>query len=236
MLPFDSQRLLLSQQHPSAGSAAMQYSAFPMLSREQQQIHQHWLRQQWNQQALVAPTAFLPLSQPLNGHLTGPTRSEILQLLLRRDQEEQAMKRRYHELVLLEDLKKQPQGSRDKPDLSSLNELAAATKLAEELPVTSVEKEASITSSALHKETPASEQDLATTSLPANVPVRKEQKGKKKDTKWLATLEQLKDYKKVHGDCIVPRGYSHNPRLASWVAEQRYDSELVLSLRDGSCA
>jgi hypothetical protein len=44
---------------------------------------------------------------------------------------------------------------------------------------------------------------------------------RKKDSKWLETLEQLKRYKAEHGDCIVPRGYSSNPRLASWVAEQR---------------
>ena len=43
----------------------------------------------------------------------------------------------------------------------------------------------------------------------------------KKDTKWLLMLEELKEYKAVHGNCIVPRGFSPNPRLASWVAEQR---------------
>ena len=46
-------------------------------------------------------------------------------------------------------------------------------------------------------------------------------KPRKKDNKWLSTLEELKKYKEVHGDCIVPRGYAVNPRLASWVAEQR---------------
>lgn len=39
----------------------------------------------------------------------------------------------------------------------------------------------------------------------------------KKDTKWLATLEELKQYKEANGTCIVPRGYTENPRLASWV-------------------
>jgi hypothetical protein len=46
-------------------------------------------------------------------------------------------------------------------------------------------------------------------------------KSKKKDTKWLVTLGELKNYREEHGDCIVPRGYALNPRLASWVAEQR---------------
>lgn len=44
----------------------------------------------------------------------------------------------------------------------------------------------------------------------------------KKDVRWLATYEELKAYHKRFGDCIVPRGYSVNTRLASWVAEQRY--------------
>jgi hypothetical protein len=46
-------------------------------------------------------------------------------------------------------------------------------------------------------------------------------KSKKKDTKWLITLGELKYYREAHGDCIVPRGYALNPHLASWVAEQR---------------
>ncbi len=44
----------------------------------------------------------------------------------------------------------------------------------------------------------------------------------KKDVKWLKSYEELKAYQKLFGDCVVPRGYSTNPRLASWVAEQRY--------------
>jgi hypothetical protein len=52
----------------------------------------------------------------------------------------------------------------------------------------------------------------------------------KKDEKWLAMLEQLVEYKKEHGSCLVPRGYSLNPRLASWIAEQRKQFKL---LKDG---
>ena len=53
----------------------------------------------------------------------------------------------------------------------------------------------------------------------ATPPEEKQSKprSKKKDEKWLATLEELKSYKAEHGDCIVPRGYIENPRLASWV-------------------
>jgi hypothetical protein len=50
---------------------------------------------------------------------------------------------------------------------------------------------------------------------------------RKKDSKWLSTLEELKEYKNIHGDCIVPRGYAENPRLASWVAEQRKQYKLM---------
>jgi hypothetical protein len=45
-------------------------------------------------------------------------------------------------------------------------------------------------------------------------------KAKKQDNKWLANFEKLKVYSENHGDCLVPRGYSRDPRLASWVAEQ----------------
>jgi hypothetical protein len=49
----------------------------------------------------------------------------------------------------------------------------------------------------------------------------------KKDVKWMDSLSQLVAYKEEHGDCIVPRGYSPNPRLASWVAEQRKQYKLM---------
>jgi len=49
----------------------------------------------------------------------------------------------------------------------------------------------------------------------------------KKDEKWMAMMEELKTYKQEHGTCIVPRGYAPNPRLASWVAEQRKQFKLM---------
>lgn len=51
-----------------------------------------------------------------------------------------------------------------------------------------------------------------------------------KDLKWLTMLGLLKDYQTENGDCIVPRGYGPNPKLASWVAEQRKQYKLM---RDG---
>jgi hypothetical protein len=53
---------------------------------------------------------------------------------------------------------------------------------------------------------------------------------KKQDTRWLSSYQELKDYKDEYGDCIVPRGFPLNPRLASWVAEQRKQYKL---LKDG---
>lgn len=49
-------------------------------------------------------------------------------------------------------------------------------------------------------------------------PMEQPRRPKIQDTKWLKTLEELKDYKVQYGDTIVPRGFPENPRLASWVS------------------
>jgi hypothetical protein len=38
---------------------------------------------------------------------------------------------------------------------------------------------------------------------------------------WEAQLARLAAYKKVHGDCSVPRGWAEDPRLGNWVGNQR---------------
>ena len=43
----------------------------------------------------------------------------------------------------------------------------------------------------------------------------------RKDARWREMYEELLAYKQKTGTCTVPRGYPENPRLASWVAEQR---------------
>ena len=52
--------------------------------------------------------------------------------------------------------------------------------------------------------------------------------GSTKNVRWLIMLEQLKEYKKSFGHTVVPRGYKANPKLASWVAEQRKQHKLFL--------
>ena len=44
--------------------------------------------------------------------------------------------------------------------------------------------------------------------------------------KWLAQYDRLVKYKAEHGNCIVPRGFLVDPRLAAWVAEQRKQNKL----------
>jgi Helicase associated domain len=61
----------------------------------------------------------------------------------------------------------------------------------------------------------------------ATVVVRVE---KKKDGKWLAMYEELKEYSAEYGNTTVPRGFALNPKLASWVAEQHKQYKL---LKDG---
>lgn len=64
----------------------------------------------------------------------------------------------------------------------------------------------------------------------ANKPKVAKKVAAKRNNKWLASYEQLVAYKEKYGNCIVPRGYTPNSRLASWVAEQRKQYKL---LQDG---
>lgn len=44
------------------------------------------------------------------------------------------------------------------------------------------------------------------------------------EKQWDQMLERLKAYKKTHGHCLVPRRYSLDPKLGSWVHSQRKGS------------
>jgi hypothetical protein len=69
-----------------------------------------------------------------------------------------------------------------------------------------------------------------------NTAASNNEKQNKKTTKnkWLSTFEELEEYKERYGDCIVPRGYAENPRLASWVAEQRKQFQLFIKGKPSS--
>jgi hypothetical protein len=41
------------------------------------------------------------------------------------------------------------------------------------------------------------------------------------DTMWSLRMEQLSEYKELHGDCNVPSSYKENKQLADWVKSQR---------------
>ena len=43
---------------------------------------------------------------------------------------------------------------------------------------------------------------------------------------WDGRYEQLKAYRSTYGDCNVPRGWSNNPQLGTWVRTQRYQYRL----------
>ncbi|KAL7555542.1 hypothetical protein ACA910_014131 [Epithemia clementina (nom. ined.)] len=42
-----------------------------------------------------------------------------------------------------------------------------------------------------------------------------------KETLWIEHYDELVEYVKTHGDCLVPPGYAANPKLALWVKDQR---------------
>jgi hypothetical protein len=43
------------------------------------------------------------------------------------------------------------------------------------------------------------------------------------EAQWLECFEELKEYKREHGDTLVPVNYSANPSLGVWVGTQRKD-------------
>lgn len=50
----------------------------------------------------------------------------------------------------------------------------------------------------------------------------------------MSNFQELKKYKDIYRNCIVPRGYGANPRLASWVAEQRKQRKLLIDGKQSS--
>lgn len=117
-----------------------------------------------------------------------------------------------------------------KPDEFSPEQLPEVAKAAPPAPVETpteppqVEESTPQVPETSVKSAPASSRKPAPKKKPKKSPKKSDSSvasEPKKDTKWLNMLEELKGYKAKYGNCIVPRGYSPNPRLASWVAEQR---------------
>jgi len=44
---------------------------------------------------------------------------------------------------------------------------------------------------------------------------------KRQNEDWNNRLEQLKEYKATHGDCLVPHGWEPDPSFAEWIHRQR---------------
>jgi hypothetical protein len=45
---------------------------------------------------------------------------------------------------------------------------------------------------------------------------------------WLSRLQELQQFKRLHGNCNVPTAYPENPRLAAWVKAQRRQHKLMM--------
>ena len=53
----------------------------------------------------------------------------------------------------------------------------------------------------------------------------------KRTPSWEESLEELKQYKLEHGDCLVPGRYAANPALGRWVEGQRKQYQLYMKAR-----
>jgi len=49
----------------------------------------------------------------------------------------------------------------------------------------------------------------------------------KQEEHWMSMLSDLKEFKAKHGNCVVPRFYFDNQKLASWVGDQRKQYRLL---------
>jgi hypothetical protein len=53
--------------------------------------------------------------------------------------------------------------------------------------------------------------------------------GRTNNTAFSSRVDQLREYKARHGDCLVPKVWKENPQLGSWVANQRKQHRALLS-------
>ena len=62
----------------------------------------------------------------------------------------------------------------------------------------------------------------------SNNPIESKKGVGKYDIKWNQRIKELKEYRKKHGNCLVPTNYQHNKSLGKWVKKQRYQYRLKL--------
>ena len=82
--------------------------------------------------------------------------------------------------------------------------------------------------------TPKEPSQTLSNSLTIQVPPSPRRKKRVVSGKWEHQYQKLVEYEAQNGDCIVPRGYLLNPKLASWVAEQRKQYKLFHKNQDTS--
>ena len=211
MIPFH-QRLLLERRilQSSQGPQQLPMNA-PSLPEDQQRqrMQMYLLLQQQLPSQTFQDVAFMP---PTN--LASSSESDRLRVIrmLVANEQERALKRRYEEIQLVAAQRASAfsglSAHTGRPPQVVREETVSFGARASPAPIVSTQA------------SPFEQQDQAEDKK-KNKQTSTKKPLRKKDTKWLATLEQLKEYKREHGDCIVPRGYTLNPRLASWVAEQR---------------
>jgi len=215
---------------PSAAAAAAAMSAPALLLQQQQQ---------------QASLAFPPATSELLLRLMAANEREIA---LRRQQEELQLQRQLAQLTAAaqRDIQQQQKQVLTSRTYAGANSLDASSVFNQQPGLSPFESEihpnptlvrnkliiSSIPEGELdgrpHKKAKyESEKTNVYNKKPRQPAAAKPIKPKKKDIKWMNTLQQLKEYRKVHGDCLVPRGFDSNPRLASWVAEQRKQYKLL---------
>jgi hypothetical protein len=75
-----------------------------------------------------------------------------------------------------------------------------------------------------------SQQQQQQQQMTTNGRLAKDNKSKRTPS-WEERLQELKQYKLEHGDCLVPCRYSANPSLGRWVESQRKQYQLYMNAK-----
>lgn len=189
------------------------------------------LRQNSLLQQAQAHHSLLPSMASPKLSLSDINRSHLIRLLMIQEHENHRKRQLHQRILLIQALEQKNTGfpvHRLLPGLNMIAEQAATTKttglleeqqrplqadkqLNDELDDSEKNSHVTNTKDTAGVTKPVNQNDVAPTA-PA--------KSRRKDGKWLSVYARLQEYKEQHGDCIVPRGFAQDPRLASWVAEQ----------------